>query len=348
MALEKEQVPQLGHEDEEMLRHYLLGGLSEVARQQVDERLFADNDYFQHLLLVEEELVDDYVSGSLSEDEEEKFDQYFLTNPERVEAVAFARSMGSYIEKRRGRSLPASSGKTQRGVAPWKVFQSFLPSARPAFAWPLLAALVLLVIGMSWVLIQFTRRTTPSEPLQANQAVPLEQPQQQMTPSVGEQSPVGTQPSPPAPGQTPTPETQQPKVAQAPTPKTSGETRPPDSSKRPRQTSVQSVFLATGLIRGEDDTTLVKVPSEGGSVVFNLALTGDVHPSYRAVLIKGEREVRSWPTARAVSNKSGKFVPLTARVKNLSEGSYYILLSGVTPDTGWQEIGRYYFRLAKD
>lgn len=83
-------------------------------------------------------------------------------------------------------------------------------------------------------------------------------------------------------------------------------------------------------------------------VVFNLVLTGDVSPSYRAVLIKGEREVRSWPTARAVSNKSGKFVPLTAPVKNLPEGSYFIVLRAATPDAGWQESGRYYFRLAKD
>lgn len=343
----KRQVPELHNEDEEMLRHYLLGDLSEVARQQIDERLFTDNDYFQHLLLVEEELVEDYVSGSLSEDEGEKFGQYFLTNPERVESVAFARAMGGYVKERRRKALPVIGDKTQRDGATWKVFQYFLPSARPAFAWPLLAALVLLLIGASWLLLQLTRRATPSVPLQAEKTTPQDLPSFQRTPPAGDQNPVNTQPVPPAPEYTPTPEIRQ-EVAQAPTPKISDEARPPDLTKPPRQTRVQSIFLSTGLVRGEGDATLVRVPHGEGSVVFNLVLTGDVSPSYRAVLIKGEREVRSWPRVRAVSNKSGKYVPLTAPVKNLPEGSYFILLRGATPNAGWQESGRYYFLLAKD
>jgi hypothetical protein len=346
MARENEQVPELSHEDEEMLKHYLLGDLSEVTQQQIDERLFTDNDYFQHLLLVEEEMVDDYVSGSLSEDEREKFSQYFLTNPERMENVAFARNMAGYIEERRGKGLQHVSGEKRRSRAPWKFFQSFLPIARPAFAWPLLAVLVLLVIGASWLLIQLARRSAPPEPIQAEKAVPREQPSQQMSPSAGEPK----QASAPAlaPERAPTPEIHN-EVAQAPTPpKTSNEAGPPDLTKRPQQTRVQSVFLSTGLVRGEDSATLVRVPRGAGSVIFNLALTDEIRPSYRAVLLKGAREVRNWPTTRAVSNKSGKFVPLAAPIKNLPEGSYSILLRGAAPGAGWQEIGRYYFRLAKD
>jgi hypothetical protein len=350
MAQENEQIPELRHEDEEMLRHYLLGDFSEVTRQQIDDRLFTDNDYFQHLLLVEEELVDDYIGGSLSEDEGDKFGRLFLTVPERVENVAFARAIGGYLEERKGKAAPAVisdeshrlSDEPRRTRAPWKYIQSFLPSTRPAFAWPLLAALVLAVIGASWLLLQISRRAAPSGSLRAEKTLPQEQPSRHVTPPAGEQQPAGTQPSPEPAS---TPEVRQPEVAQGS--KTTDEARPTDSTKRPRRTPVQSVFLATGLVRGEGDATLVRVPRDG-SLVFKLALMGDVRPQYRAVLMKGEREVRNWPTAGAVSNRSGKFVPLTTSVKNLPEGSYFILLSVAAPGAERQEVGRYYFRLAKD
>jgi hypothetical protein len=353
MAQENERIPELRHEDEEMLRHYLLGDFSEVTRRQIDERLFTDNDYFQHLLLVEEELVDDYVGGSLSADEGEKFGRLFLTVPERVENVAFARAIGGHLEERREKDAPAVirdeprrlGDDPRRTRAPWKYIQSFLPGTRPAFAWPLLVALVLAVIGASWLLLQISRRAAPSGSLRAEKTLPPEQPSRQMTPPAGEQQSAGTQPSPPVPEHAPTPEVRQPEVAQGS--KTTDEARPTDSTKRPRRTPVQSVFLATGLVRGEGDATLIRVPGDG-SIVFKLALMGDVRPRYRAVLMKGEREVRSWPAAGAVSNRSGKFVPLAASVKNLPEGSYFILLSVAAPDAERQEVGRYYFRLAKD
>ena len=45
--------------------------------------MLLDSDYIELLLSIEEELIDSYLSGELSEREREQFQKLFLTSPER-------------------------------------------------------------------------------------------------------------------------------------------------------------------------------------------------------------------------------------------------------------------------
>ena len=54
---------------DELLRRYALGRLSEVEQERIEERIFAEGEFFERLLIVEDELIDAYSTGGLAEDE---------------------------------------------------------------------------------------------------------------------------------------------------------------------------------------------------------------------------------------------------------------------------------------
>jgi hypothetical protein len=68
-------------DDENMMVQYLLGELPEEKQARFEERFFLDDEYFEQLLVVKDELIDDYVQGNLSTHEREKFERHFLTAP---------------------------------------------------------------------------------------------------------------------------------------------------------------------------------------------------------------------------------------------------------------------------
>lgn len=69
-------------EDGQLIRRYFLGDLTEEERLWIEERIFTDSDFKSHVLLVEDELVEDYAAHLLSAGEAKKFEQHFLTTPE--------------------------------------------------------------------------------------------------------------------------------------------------------------------------------------------------------------------------------------------------------------------------
>jgi hypothetical protein len=116
-----------------ILRRYLLGTIEPDVREDVEKRLFSDDKIFwEQMCLVEDELIDAYVSDDLDVDERRSFDQHFLTTEERRDKLSFAQALKNHIERERTRD-DALSWNPLRG---WL----FVPS------WAAAAAAVLLVV----------------------------------------------------------------------------------------------------------------------------------------------------------------------------------------------------------
>ncbi len=81
------------------LKQYLLGQLTAEDRQQLEEELAKSEEDFEQLLLAEEELVDEYVSGTLSEQEVERFERHFLTTPGRHLKLQSVRALRRYTDE---------------------------------------------------------------------------------------------------------------------------------------------------------------------------------------------------------------------------------------------------------
>jgi hypothetical protein len=145
-----------GHEE---IARYLLGNLSEEIRGRVEKRLLTEESFFEELLIAEEELIDDYVSGDLADGDRLRFEQHFLCAQERRRKLGFAQSFSRYAS-----NLPAQdasdSAQTRPDVGPtWaerlRAFWSHSPRAlRTAVAF----ALLVIAFGVLWL---YLTRTQP-------------------------------------------------------------------------------------------------------------------------------------------------------------------------------------------
>jgi hypothetical protein len=87
--------------EDHVLREYLLGRLDQDSRDRVEDRLFSDDQLFwEHLCLVEDELISDFARGALSGEDRAAFLERFACTEERRSKVAFARALQAYVEDR--------------------------------------------------------------------------------------------------------------------------------------------------------------------------------------------------------------------------------------------------------
>jgi|KBSSwiStaDraftv2_1062776.scaffolds.fasta_scaffold48474_2 anti-sigma-K factor RskA len=92
--------------DTTTIRQYLLGGLDAGTREQVEQRLMTDRDYKEEVLIVEEELLEDYVSGALDHHERDLFLKNYLTTPLQKQKLRIAQA----LDKRATQNAPRTAG----------------------------------------------------------------------------------------------------------------------------------------------------------------------------------------------------------------------------------------------
>jgi methionine-rich copper-binding protein CopC len=99
-----------GQFDEQMTRKYLLGQLGDDALQEIEKGFLIDDQAFEELLATEADLTDEYLSGTLTNDERARFEQHCLATPEGQQNLRFARAFSRYAAKAAGqkRAVPDS------------------------------------------------------------------------------------------------------------------------------------------------------------------------------------------------------------------------------------------------
>lgn len=125
---------------------YLLGVLPESDLELFESRFLQDESLFEELQEVEDELIDDYVNGSLSTEQQSAFERYFLRSSARREKLEFARAM---VEHARGWKSNAKSIEENSRINSW---------LRPVPAWrqwAAIAAALLLAIGAGIVWLRY-------------------------------------------------------------------------------------------------------------------------------------------------------------------------------------------------
>lgn len=122
------------------VRRYLLGQLSGEARDQFEQLLLTQDDAFAQLLAVEDELVDEYLSGSLESDEAEMFAKHFLNTAERQQKLRFAKAFKKYAATHATEEIESQPARTPSRSTWWPVFTASPWRAVAVAAMILLAA----------------------------------------------------------------------------------------------------------------------------------------------------------------------------------------------------------------
>ena len=127
---------------DDVLRRYLLGNVTPEVREGVEARLFSDDAIFwEHLCLVEDELIDDYVGRDLDRKDLENFERCFLSTEERRRKLHFAQALKVHLQRQ----------EPNRGSSVW----SGLRRQILAPAWAVATAALLLLVAVPGAVWQF-------------------------------------------------------------------------------------------------------------------------------------------------------------------------------------------------
>src|SRR2546421_5762860 len=91
MKGDRDRMPKV--EDDRLARQYLLGELSESEGAKVEEEFFEDDEAFERLNSVEDELIDAYTLGQLSSADRRRFEQRLMLSSAQRERVKFSRTL---------------------------------------------------------------------------------------------------------------------------------------------------------------------------------------------------------------------------------------------------------------
>src|ERR1700738_5358868 len=138
--------------DETMTR-YLLGELSEAERSALEEKYFSDPKLFNDVLETENEVLDRYVRGLLPAPQREQFERFYLSHPRLSERMKFAESFAARVDQfERVSRIADESVPTESS---WPRMFAALRGRRLILAFS--AALVLVLVGAAWLIMQSRR-----------------------------------------------------------------------------------------------------------------------------------------------------------------------------------------------
>lgn len=82
------------------VRNYLLGDLTdEVEIRRLEEKIMLDDNFNEEFSIAEDDLIDDYLNGRLSNAEVEKFDSFFRRSPQRKEKLWLIVNLRKYAAR---------------------------------------------------------------------------------------------------------------------------------------------------------------------------------------------------------------------------------------------------------
>lgn len=131
---------------------YLLGLSTPADRERLESEYFGDEDEFQKMLTAEDDLIDAYVRGKLSENERQQFEERFMNSPQKLERVHFARTLGGAVSP----STPVQPHRKDTDSTLPGFFASLSAWSAPVRAGAMMVVVV--VVGaFAWLLVERTR-----------------------------------------------------------------------------------------------------------------------------------------------------------------------------------------------
>jgi hypothetical protein len=126
----------------ELMRQYLLGDLDEVQQEKIEERLLTDEELQAQLSDTQDELIDEYAFGLLSDRARKLFEKNFVLSPGRLHKLHVSKAFVQYCEASSAEFPWMQASAPDR---PWQRFFHFLQTRKLAVAFG--SVIILSIIG---------------------------------------------------------------------------------------------------------------------------------------------------------------------------------------------------------
>ena len=137
------------------LRQFLLGQLDDGQRQRLESRFLTDPQFKERILAAEQELIEDYLDGSLAKADRESFLLRFAQTTEQQRKLRITRSVIDWAMN--------EANESQVRLPPISVWSRFFAGLRlkPVFVVPIaVAAMVAIVAAILWLNYTADRRNS--------------------------------------------------------------------------------------------------------------------------------------------------------------------------------------------
>lgn len=314
--------------DEKTMIQYLLGKLPEEKKKQFEQQYFTDDEVFDLLQAVEDDLIERYVMGRLSKKEKELFEASYLQNPKRKEKVQFARS----LSRAHAEILAPTHKRFFDSVIVWakSVVNFFVNMNRPlqiAFG----SLLILAVLGI-WSFIELINTKTDFRNAKSEQSIFIQKEkdfQDQIAAEETKRNELLTQL-----------ESER---------KLREEVKQQLEIEKKRRIPVLSFVLSPGRLRNVGE--IQKILLQSGSYKFLLQLDIESEKSYRSyrVVIRNKENVILWSKDGLSQEEvnGGKIVTAILESQIMRPGNYQLTLFGRNEKKVLEMTAEYYFAVIK-
>jgi hypothetical protein len=299
-------------ERDEAAVRYLIGAATEQEKTALEETLFKDPAALEEIAAIEDELIDDYLSGALPGDERSAFETAYFASPERRGRVDFARTLRQGL-----------AGRGARPLAPRRA--RAVPSPILLATAAVLFAILAVVFGMDSFRARHEART-----LLAERAAAAER-ELTLARRVSET------------------EAQAKKLEQQVAEERSESerlSREIEEFQAPSAAKTASLTLIAELIRGNGKLPSVLIASDTVNLRLIAPLPQVSYPSYRAAIQTPEGKTLWRGSARPVSAGSHS-ITVTLPAKDLPPGDYILSITGVTAAGSEESAADFSFRVKR-
>src|SRR5262245_41857324 len=319
-------------DNEKLLIRYLLGSLPEEQQMQVEGGFLSDDQRFERLLALENELFYDYAQNKLSPDERELFEKRFLSSEQNRKRAMIASALAHKM------SESASVEKAEQGIDDrerrhfWQFLKSYFVAQSAAMKVPL-AALAIVSLALIWLVIGIARLRNEFNQFQTQRAAQEDQLQQQARQERARADELSLK-------------LERETVQNAMLRQELSKMHAQSGGHGESPSSVISLVLAPSIVRDRASGIKKLYLTQGSNLLkLLLKLKGEVeYKSYQATLLTAEGAERwSQDLLQAQRTGSGRSIELWLPIKTLEPGDYELRLKGYASDGTLEETGDYYY-----
>jgi cell division protein FtsB len=319
----------------EQIIEYLLGALPADESERLDELSFTDDEFAGRLQIAENDLLDAYARGELSDRQLEKFNTAYLASPRKREMVRFAKTFLAFVD--RPSTLPAEAGlmgnaKAQEPEAGRRWFT--IP--RWSLQWGLAVATLLLVLIGGYFVVENARLRNQMRALQAEREA-LQQREQELETELADKRQENSE----AANELARVRERLVELERQSANQPKYEPNEPVSPDVPKV----ATFTLAPPLRGAGQITKLTLPGGTTGVALRLELESNDFPAYRTVLKNPATGGTLWQSGRLKA--AGKFVPVRLPADLLQSQNYTLELSGISTSGAAEIVASYTFRVEK-
>ena len=312
---------------EQTIQRYLLGELTESEREALEQEYFNDQQLFEQIVEVENDLVDKHSRGLLSPGVRDRFRDYYLDHAQRRARARFAEALQAKLDQAKEVKAAAST--------PTETLLERLSAALrgPRLAWAFSIAVLLIAVLAGWSFIE-TRRLRQELARTESERVTSETRERELQQQVTNEQLRAEKLSQELEG------LRMQREAASPSP----------SPEVNLASTFATLILTIGGTRSTDGSPAVlHIPARTEQVRLQLKLRENNYSRYRAVLQSaGGNTIFTSRQLTAVNKKTGANLALVAPARIFQAGDYILTLRGVSKTGQVEDVSKSLFRVERD